>query len=317
MATKSIGKSAKASKTGEGPKAKAKSSATRSADGKSSASRTKRAAEDHAAKPKKPAAAKAAKATGHGATPEKPAKDAHARHTAAHAEGAPARGKSARPGAEKSPRSSDRKTRHAGSGGSTPATARSGKGEHNGHPAGTARRGAKRSGHGATASHEPRRQGGKQSRRRPDDGRRQRIASTLHQALESHASTNQLGRVTGEARFDWGDVENPDLRPDLAFVSFDRWAAYRHVPSALTWHVVPDLVVEILEESEKAKELGPRLNDYFKAGVNRVWVVDPRDLRVFDYLSASEYRILGPRDRLDGGIVMPGFQLEISELASR
>ena len=108
-----------------------------------------------------------------------------------------------------------------------------------------------------------------------------RIASALHQALESFARSHELGHVTGETRFDWGEIENPDLHPDLAFVSFDRWAAYRHVPTALTWHVVPDLVVEVLDESEKTEEIGPRLSDYFRAGVNRIWVVDPRDLRVF------------------------------------
>ena len=116
------------------------------------------------------------------------------------------------------------------------------------------------------------------------------IASALRQAMESHAHAHSLGHVTRDARFDWGEIENPELHPDLAFVSFDRWAAYRHVPTALTWHVVPDLVVEVLDDAEKTEEIGPRLSDYFKAGVNRVWVVYPRDMRVFDYQSASEYR---------------------------
>jgi len=141
-----------------------------------------------------------------------------------------------------------------------------------------------------------------------------RIASALHQALESFARSHELGHVTGETRFDWGEIENPDLHPDLAFVSFDRWAAYRHVPTALTWHVVPDLVVEVLDESEKTEEIGPRLSDYFRAGVNRIWVVDPRDLRVFDYQSASEYEILSGKDRLSGGRILPGFEVALEEL---
>jgi len=140
------------------------------------------------------------------------------------------------------------------------------------------------------------------------------VVSTLHRAMESHAEAHSLGHVTRDARFDWGQIENPELHPDLAFVSFDRWAAYRHVPSSLTWHVVPDLVVEVLDEAEKTEEIGPRLSDYFKAGVNRVWVVEPRDMRVFDYQSASEYEILSGKDRLSGGRILPGFEVALEEL---
>jgi len=143
------------------------------------------------------------------------------------------------------------------------------------------------------------------------------VASGLHQAMESHANAHSLGHVARDTQFDWGEIENPDLQPDLAFVSFDRWAAYRHVPTALTWHVVPDLVVEVLDEAEKTEEIGPRVSDYFKAGVNRVWVVYPQDMRVFDYQSASEYEILSGKDRLSGGTILPGFELALDELAKR
>jgi hypothetical protein len=141
-----------------------------------------------------------------------------------------------------------------------------------------------------------------------------RISSALFQALESHATSRNLGHVAREGQFDWGEVENPNLRPDLAFISFDRWAAYRNVPTTLTWHVVPDLVVEFITEDEKTEEFGTRLDDYFKAGVSRVWVVYP-DLRIFDYQSPSEYKILSRDQSIDGGTMLPGFQLPIKELA--
>ena len=140
------------------------------------------------------------------------------------------------------------------------------------------------------------------------------ISSALFQALESHATAHNLGHVAREGQFDWGEVENPNLRPDLAFISFDRWAAYRNVPTTLTWHVVPDLVVELVTEDEKTEEFGTRLDDYFKAGVSRVWVVYP-DLRIFDYQSPSEYQILNRDQSIDGGTMLPGFQLPIKELA--
>jgi Uma2 family endonuclease len=87
------------------------------------------------------------------------------------------------------------------------------------------------------------------------------------------------------------------------------------VPTTLTWHVVPDLVVEFVTEDEKTEEFGTRLDDYFRAGVSRVWVVYP-DLRIFDYQSPSEYQILSREQSIDGGTMLPGFQLPIRELAA-
>lgn len=142
-----------------------------------------------------------------------------------------------------------------------------------------------------------------------------RIASNLFHALESYATAHSLGRVARDGQFDWGEVENPNLRPDIAFISYNRWAAYRNVPTPLTWHVVPDLVVEFVTGDERTEEFGTRLDDYFKAGVNRVWVVYPDELRIFDYQSPSEYQILNRDQSLDGGNVLPGFQLPIRELA--
>jgi Uma2 family endonuclease len=141
------------------------------------------------------------------------------------------------------------------------------------------------------------------------------IAAALFNSLESFAKLHRLGRVVGPTKFDWGGVENHDLLPEMAFVSFGRWAPYRHVPRTLTWHVVPDLVVEIVRDSNSNEALGSRLLDYFKAGVSRVLVVHPRDLRVLDCLSPSEHRTLNRDQRLEGGALLPGFELQLADLA--
>jgi Uma2 family endonuclease len=142
-----------------------------------------------------------------------------------------------------------------------------------------------------------------------------RVESALFRSLESFAQLHGLGRVAGTMKFDWGEIENHDLHPDIAFVSFTRWAPYRHVPKNLTWHVVPNLVVEIVRESRPTEDLGTRLSDYFKAGVDRVWVVHPRKLQILDYQSPSEYRTLKRDQTLDGGSLLPGFELTLTGLA--
>ena len=88
------------------------------------------------------------------------------------------------------------------------------------------------------------------------------------------------------------------------------------MPSNLTWHVVPDLVVDIVRESSEGSgaEAEAKLNDYFKAGVTRVWMVHPHELKILDYRSPSEYRTLQFDECIDGGTLLPDFQLPLREV---
>jgi hypothetical protein len=278
MATKSTGKPEKASKKGKA----ASSGGRRSEAADVGDSKTKTTA-----KPR-------TKAAGHTSAPDRKSKAGGSQ-------------------AAKAPTPHGEKDGHPRNRAGTTAT-RSRKAENNGHAQRTAKPRTKREGNGAATRRETQRKSAAGTRHRGTGVSPSQVTSAMHRALESHATTHLLGHVTRDARFDWGEVENPELHPDLAFVSFDRWAAYRHVPTSLTWHVVPDLVVEVLDESEKPAEIGPRLRDYFKAGVNRIWVVDPRNIRILDYQSATEYEILGRDDRLSGGTILPGFELALSDL---
>jgi len=142
----------------------------------------------------------------------------------------------------------------------------------------------------------------------------ERIFLSLFEALDAHAKSQGIGHVAQDAQFDWGEAGNQELQPDLAFISFDRWAAYRHVPKGLTWHVVPDLVVEIIRRSEQTEPISALLDHYFRAGVNRVWMVYPDQLKIHDHDSRSSARVLDRDQSLDGGSVLPGFQLPLKEL---
>ncbi len=142
----------------------------------------------------------------------------------------------------------------------------------------------------------------------------EQVFLNLFEALEGHAKSQNLGHVVKDAQFDWGEIENPDLHPDLAFVSFERWAAYRHVPKDLTWHVVPDLVVEVVRGSEQTEPISSWLEHYFHAGVNRVWVVYPDQLKIHDHESLSSSRVLDRNQALEGGAILPGFQMPLKAL---
>lgn len=145
----------------------------------------------------------------------------------------------------------------------------------------------------------------------------EQVFLSLFEALDAHAKSQGIGHVVQDAQFDWGETGNQELSPDLAFVSFDRWAPYRHVPKELTWHVVPDLVVVIVRGSEQTEPISTWLDHYFHAGVNRVWVVYPDQPKIHDHDSLTSSRVLDREQTLDGGSILPGFQMPVKALIAR
>jgi len=114
--------------------------------------------------------------------------------------------------------------------------------------------------------------------------------------------------------FDLRPHVDSERRPDVAFVSFDRWARDRRLPRMRSWAVVPDLAIEIVSLTNSADEVAGKLEEYFKAGMRQVWVVYPGQSKIYVYTSTTAVRVLAPGDDLDGGDVLPGFRLSVREL---
>jgi Uma2 family endonuclease len=139
-------------------------------------------------------------------------------------------------------------------------------------------------------------------------------ASQIFLQLGMYAKTNGLGRVVGEMLFVLNAGLGLQRRPDVAFVSYERWPRNRRVPHAEAWDVVPDLVVEVVSPSNRAGEMLAKIREYFQAGCLRVWVVYPPEEQVYVYQSPTQLRILARKDDLEGEDFLPGFRLPLAEL---
>ncbi|HKB06128.1 MAG TPA: Uma2 family endonuclease, partial [Gemmataceae bacterium] len=62
------------------------------------------------------------------------------------------------------------------------------------------------------------------------------------------------------------------------------------------------------------REMALKRDDYFRAGVRLVWQIDPRARTVAVYTSPDNPAVLREADALDGGAVLPGFALPLTEL---
>ena len=140
------------------------------------------------------------------------------------------------------------------------------------------------------------------------------LAAWVCKRLDRFLDLTPLGRAVPEMIFDLRPTIDRERRPDVAFVSFDRWARNRQVPQARSWAVVPDLAIEIVSPTNTADEVADKLGEYFMVGVRSVWVVYPRQRNVYAYTSPKEVRVLTEGDELDGGNVLPGFSIPVQTI---
>ncbi|HEX3449090.1 MAG TPA: Uma2 family endonuclease [Isosphaeraceae bacterium] len=142
-----------------------------------------------------------------------------------------------------------------------------------------------------------------------------RVALRLGRLIDTFVDQNDLGVCVGA---DGMMRIAPDLVriPDLSFISWDRLPG-RESPKAPIPDLAPDLAVEVLSEGNTRAEMARKVREYFEAGVRLVWLIDPkkRTARVF---SVPERSVLIRADQtLDGGEVLPGFVIPLSDLLDR
>jgi Uma2 family endonuclease len=80
--------------------------------------------------------------------------------------------------------------------------------------------------------------------------------------------------------------------------------------------VSPALAVEVLSDSNTRAEMERKRREYFASGTRLVWIVDPRTETVAVYTDPTVHTTLTSTDTLDGGAVLPGFAVPVTELFS-
>jgi Uma2 family endonuclease len=140
------------------------------------------------------------------------------------------------------------------------------------------------------------------------------LAKVLYDLVNQYVNDKSLGRAVPEMIFDFRPAVDRERRPDVAFVSFDRWARNRQVPQTRSWGVVPDLAIEIVSPTNTADEVAGKLDEYFRVGLRSVWVVYPRQFKVYAYGSRKDVRVLTLGDELDGGDVLLGFRVRLETI---
>jgi len=134
----------------------------------------------------------------------------------------------------------------------------------------------------------------------------------LQAYLGFHVLGQQLGQIfLAETGFIIDRAPDTVRAPDIAFVSKNR------LPETLPdgyLPLAPDLAVEVVSPSDSVREVREKVSDWLNAGVQLVWVVEPRKRIITEYRRGQPARIFEEDDVLDGGDVVPGFSLPVHEV---
>lgn len=140
-----------------------------------------------------------------------------------------------------------------------------------------------------------------------------RTAMNVSTPLDRHVRQHDLGVVLA-AETGFKVLSDPDTvrAPDAAFVRRERVEAIGEVEGY--WPEAPDLAVEVVSPNDRFSEVEEKVEDWIAAGTRMVLIVNPRGKNVTVRLPDKRVTILTEGETIDGGEVVPGWTLPVSDL---
>ena len=126
--------------------------------------------------------------------------------------------------------------------------------------------------------------------------------------LGTYLHDRPLGTVAG-SRASYRCVPDDSLkvrRPSVTFVARGRLPVEELARGHVT--VAPDLAVEVVSPNDTVYELNKKVQEYLRAGVRLVWVIDPENRTLVVYRANRTLAEFKPEDELTGEDVIPGFR---------
>ena len=140
------------------------------------------------------------------------------------------------------------------------------------------------------------------------------VAADIHINLGSYVKANRLGRTRiAEAGFILERDPDHVRVPDVSFLRRERFEAIGR--TTRYWPEAPDLAVEVISPNDRYTEVNEKVADWLAAGTRMVIVVNPRN-RTVNVHTPDNTVTLTMGDTLDGGDVVPGWQMPVADIFS-
>lgn len=139
------------------------------------------------------------------------------------------------------------------------------------------------------------------------------VAMNIGARLHEHVKRNKLGSVYA-AETGFVLAQDPDTvrAPDAAFIRQERVEKAEKTKGY--WIGPPDLALEVVSPGDTVSEVEEKVAEWLDGGTRMVWVVSPKLHTVTVYRSLTDIVTLTQKDTLDGGDVVPGFQILVTDI---
>ena len=139
------------------------------------------------------------------------------------------------------------------------------------------------------------------------------VSANIAGDLIPYVRRNGLGRVI-IAETGYLLESDPDTvrAPDVSFIRQDRVSPPGQRRSFVQG--APDLAFEVLSPGNRPGPMAEKVADYLATGCRMVVVVDPVLRTATLHFPGQEPQVLSEADTLDGGEVVPGWQMPIGEI---
>ena len=140
------------------------------------------------------------------------------------------------------------------------------------------------------------------------------VATNLLVFLATFIRQRRLGIVLGaEAGYQcFRNTEDRVRKPDISFIRFGRLPG--DLPAAGYDTIPPDLAVEVLSPRDLATDLEQKIEEYLRAGVRLVWIVNPDTRTIRIHRHDGSISGLHENDELTGEDVLPGFTCPVAAI---
>lgn len=103
--------------------------------------------------------------------------------------------------------------------------------------------------------------------------------------------------------------------PDAAWILKDRYFAHSEKERSERFtRIAPDFVIELRSKSDRLPNLKKKMREYIENGVRLGWLIDPFQKKVHIYRENGEIEILENTEKVSGEDVLPGFELDLTEI---
>lgn len=148
------------------------------------------------------------------------------------------------------------------------------------------------------------------------------LVRMLFLLLHAYSIERQWGTVYSETTYALAVPDDPhwvtsSRIPDVMFFVDKRIADYKdehpdHRQRPLG--IVPDVVIKVISPNDKVDELDQKIDAYLMDGVRLIWTLNPQRRKSTVYRPDAQPLHLSGKVLLDGGDVLPGFQISLSKL---